>query len=439
MVVTMKMNRLFKNTTLYTGLLSVLIAAACKPEIKGFEPTTGEANFSKFIAVGNSLTAGFADGGLYLEGQKVAFPNLIAEQLQQAGAGDFRSPLFSESERNGSGYLFLKDLVNGQPVLENVSENLAYRAPGRLSKHTGDIENLGVPGMRIDLSTFGPFSAANMYFERLLADGDVGTKTYIDYATEKDHTFFSFWLGNNDVLGNAMNGGVTDPEDPTTTLTQVATFEQIYKVFVEKLTAKDQKGVLATIPDVTSIPFFTTVTRTALIAAVTAQSGQEIKDIFIQTGAGTPRAATDKDLFVLPFSSAGLLGSTSTENPYPYGLTPQNPVESQYVLDSDEVAVIQERVKAFNTIIKKVAEEKKLALADAHTYLNRVKNPGIIYNGVAVNASFITGNAFSLDGVHLTPMGNAIMANLFIDAINAQYKSKIAKVDATRYSGVKFP
>ncbi|NGM66637.1 SGNH/GDSL hydrolase family protein [Sphingobacterium sp. SGR-19] len=433
------MKRIFKNIALYIGLLSTLVASSCKPEIEGFQTTSGEANFSKYIAVGNSLTAGFADGGLYLEGQQVAFPNLIAEQLRQVGGGDFRSPFFSENERNGSGYLQLKDLVNGQPVMENVTDNLAYREPGKLSKHAGDMENLGVPGMRLDLSTQGWFGGLNMYFERLLPDADVSTKTYIDFATERDHTFFSFWLGNNDVLGNAMNGAVTNPDDPTTVLTETATFEYVYREFITKLTENEQKGVVATIPDVTAIPFFTTVTRAALIAAVKAESGQDIQDIYIETGPGTPRAATDNDLFVLPFASAGLLGSMSADSPYPYGLYPDNPVESQYVLDSDEVTAIQARVKAFNNVIKQVAEEKRLALADAHAYLNRVKEPGIVYNGVVINASFITGNAFSLDGVHLTPMGNAIIANLFIDAINKQYRSRIPKVDASMYRGVKFP
>ncbi|WP_245893730.1 SGNH/GDSL hydrolase family protein [Sphingobacterium gobiense] len=433
------MKRIFKNIALYIGVLSTFVATSCKPEIEGFQTTPGEANFSKYIAVGNSLTAGFADGGLYLEGQQVAFSNLIAEQLRQVGGGDFRSPFFSENERNGSGYLQLKDLVNGQPVMENVTDNLAYREPGKLSKYTDDIENLGVPGMRLDLSTEGWFGSMNMYFERLLSDSDVGMKTYMQFATEKNHTFFSFWLGNNDVLGYAMNGAVINPNDPTTVLTATATFKQTYSDFIAELTGNDRKGVVATIPDVTAIPFFTTVTRESLIAAVKAQSGQDIQDIYIEIGTGTSRAASDDDLFILPFASAGLLGNTSGENPAPYGLHPSNPVESKYVLDSDEVMAIQARVKAFNNIIKEIAKAEGLALADAHAYLNRVQHPGILYNGVAVNASFITGNAFSLDGVHLTPMGNALIANLFIEAINKQYRSRIPKVDASKYRGVRFP
>jgi len=38
----------------------------------GLPLTSGSANFSKYVALGNSLTAGFSDGALFIEGQKGA-------------------------------------------------------------------------------------------------------------------------------------------------------------------------------------------------------------------------------------------------------------------------------------------------------------------------------------------------------------------------------
>jgi hypothetical protein len=64
---------------------------------------------------------------------------------------------------------------------------------------------------------------------------------------------------------------------------------------------------------------------------------------------------------------------------------------------------------------------------------------GLIYNGVHLNAQFIQGGAFSLDGIHLNPRGCAIAANEFIDAINKKYGSTIPHVDVTQYQGVVFP
>ena len=272
---------------LYIGVaLAILSITACKPSLDEFTPSAGtKADFSKYIAIGNSLSAGFADGGLYLDGQKVAFPLLISEQLQKVGGGEFKSPFFSEEQSNGSGYIRLKALVNGQPVTEQVTDKLAYRSasPKLLTKFTDPINNLGVPGMRMDMA-FAPgigTAAGNMYFERLLPEGTPPTMNYFTYSTSQNHTFFTFSLGNNDVLGYATNGAVN--EGPTTTLTSTALFNTLLNNYVTTLTAKGQKGVLATIPDVTSVPYFTTVTRQALLAAVNAASTTKVTDIYIAT------------------------------------------------------------------------------------------------------------------------------------------------------------
>jgi hypothetical protein len=331
----------------------------------------------------------------------------------------------------------LKDLENGNPVMENVTDNLAYREANKLIKYNGEINNLGIPGMRLDHSGVGLISAANMYFERVLSDSEVGTTSYMDFVSGRNHTFFSFWLGNNDALGYATNGAV-DEQNGTTNLTSTAVFSAMYGNFINTLTASGQKGIVATIPDVTAVPYFTTVTRAALLAAASAAAGTTIDDLYIMTKTG-PRAATDRDMFVLPFSSAGLLG-VPNDMSIPYGFHPLNPVEDKYVLDESEAAEVKSRVNEFNSIIKQNAESKNLAVADVNAFLTMLKeNPNYGINGVRINASYITGNAFSLDGIHLTPMGNAVVANIFIDAINKKYNTNIPKVDITKYRAVVMP
>lgn len=432
------MKRFNQGIGLYLSLLALAVLSSCAPSFDDFEHQPSgqqQADFSKFIAVGNSLTAGFADGGLYLESQQTAFPVLIAEQMKTAGGGEFQSPFFDPAQENGSGYIRLKDLVNGNPVMENVRDKLAYRTENedKLIKYSGEIHNLGIPGMRLDHAGVDIISALNMYFERLLADNEVGTKSYIAYASGRNHTFFSFWLGNNDALGYATNGAV-DEEDGKTGLTSVAVFSAMYNNFINVLTENGQKGIVATIPDVTAVPFFTTVTRQALLAA----AGGVATDLYIMTKTGA-RAATDQDMFVLPFSSAGLLGVPNEMN-IPYGFHPLNPIEDQYVLDQSEALEVKERVEEFNAIIKQVAESKGLAVADVHAFMNMLKdNPDFGINGIRINSAFITGNAFSLDGIHLTPMGSAVVANLFIDAINEKYNTRVPRVDITKYRGVIMP
>ncbi|KIA90880.1 G-D-S-L family lipolytic protein [Pedobacter kyungheensis] len=416
---------------------AILFTAACKPEIETpAGSTAGQANFSKYIAVGNSLTSGYADGGLYLEGQKVAYPNLIAAKMATVGGGAFTSPFFTEEHSNGSGYLALTALVNGTPTLTPVADKLAYRdAAKHLDKYSGEVQNLGIPGMRLDLS-FDPtltFSAANPFFERLLADAQVGKTNYFQFIQGRNHTFFSLWLGNNDVLGYALNGAVAVTGDPTTTLTDKVTFASLYTNMLNVLTANGQKGIVATIPDVTAIPYFNTVTVPALLAAAKAINPAATA-VYIQTGTGTVRAATSEDLIRLPFQSAGLFG----QGTIPYGLHPLNPIANNWVLDKDEVIKIKDYVNSYNSSIKSLATSKGLAIADTYDYFNQVKT-GLNIQGVGINAAFISGGAFSLDGIHLTPRGNAVIANVFIEAINSKYGATIPTVDITQYRGVKFP
>ena len=402
--------------------LSITLNFACKSTDP--KPTHPEEQhlFTKYIAIGNSLSAGYADNGLYRAGQQVAYPNLIAQQMKKVGGGSFESPFFPEDKANGSGYMRLRSITNGMPEFDDVQSDLAYRsmAPLLLEKHTDSINNLGVPGMRMDMAFYpGVGSAAgNMYFERLLPESLTATTTYFAYSTSQNHSFFSFSLGNNDILGYATNGAVT--EGPTTVLTDIEVFETGLNNYIHTLTESGQKGVIATIPDVTSTPYFTTVTKALLLSNVKEATGLDFGEVYIETKEGV-RPALPDDLFVLELATNGLFGVDG------YGLLPINPIEDKYILDSKEIKTVSERTAAFNDFIRGLAQVKGLAVADVHQFLNRVKI-GITVEGVKVNADYITGKAFSLDGIHLTPIGNALMANLFIQAINDKYNTEIPPV-----------
>ena len=116
-----------------------------------------------------------------------------------------------------------------------------------------------------------------------------------------------------------------------------------------------------------------------------------------------------------------------------------SPIDNQYVLDAKEVALTQDYVKSYNTTIKSVAASKGLAVFDAYSYLNTVKTYGLEVNGIQFTSSYISGGLFSLDGVHLTPRGYAIIANQFINAINTTYNSNIPLANVSSYTGLLFP
>lgn len=423
--------------------VAVLGMASCKPELSTITPSKGSADFSRYIAIGNSLTSGYADKGLYLEGQKNSYPGMIAEQMKTVGGGAFTTPFFNDNQADGSGYLKLTGFSpTGTPIITEQKTNTAIRGQITLpqigtvdlyTKYTGEINNYGVPGIKLLHITSGGYGNANGFFERFLPNPSPGnTISYLDFVTAKPFTFFSMWLGNNDILGYATSGGANPNDQPT----PKSTFTALYNLAADKMTATGAKGVVATIPDVLATPYFRTVTLASLLAAVKV-AAPSVNDLYITTGTGEIRTATAEDFFVLPLASAGIIGVPDPVKG-PYGLSKFNPIESQWVLDKGEAVIVGDYVTAYNATIKSVAAAKGLAVVDAYALLKEY-GAGKAVNGVPVSGAFITGNLFSLDGIHLTPLGYAIIANEFIKSTNAKYGSSIPAVDVTKYRGVKFP
>ncbi|GAB3239960.1 SGNH/GDSL hydrolase family protein [Hymenobacter seoulensis] len=476
---------LFRKFSPFAALLG-LGFTACQPDLEDdFKPSSGTANFATYIAVGNSLTAGFSDNGLYLEGQQKSYPAILAMQFQKVGGGNFVQPLFTAAQSNGSGYLRLTGFdSNGNPQIGSVAPNavVGLGADGKtplLAKYTGtDNQNLGVPGIRVaDVTTAGygldnPVGF-NPYFERLLGTSPA---SYLQYVQERvstlKPTFFSNWLGNNDVLGYATSGGTGAP------LTSVADFTAKYNQVVDALTANGAKGVVATIPSVTNVPYFTTVPTAAVIAQVRATpippalvptivaalglpEGSPLPPgtrfgLYVTTGtaaAPVKREATANDLLVL--TARSVINTPSATSPFPNGIglvipdapapvagalaNLSNALPSSLVLDATEVAAVTSRTNALNTVITSTATAKGLAVFDANSFFTRVATSGIFTNGVNNTAGFISGNLFSLDGVHPTPRGYAIIANEMIKAINTKYNAGVPQVNPNDYRGVDFP
>ncbi|WP_045114680.1 SGNH/GDSL hydrolase family protein [Microscilla marina] len=403
--------------------------------------SAGTADFSKYIAVGNSLTAGLTNGGLYNDGMQYAFPNLLAGQFAQVSGGAFVQPTFGAGKENGSGFLKLTDL---KPTIVNETSNLAIIGVGAdgktnlLEKYTGDLNNLGIPGIKVaEITTagygFNNAAGFNNYFERLLGTSDA-TSNYVDFVTAKSSgvTFFSCWMGGNDVLRYAVDGGAA-PEF----ITPTAMFETNYKSLLDKFGSA--KGILITIPKLTFAAHFTTVTLVSLQAAVKAGGGPDNADIYITEGTGaTVRKATIEDFFLLgKQTNYASLGKTDAgaNNGFPYGLHPSNPLGTDLVLDKTEAAACNTAVDAYNAIIKTEADTRGLAYLDINVTLGQAATAdGVTLNGITYRTTFIQGGIFSLDGIHLTPAGNAVATNEMIKVINAKYGSTIPELNNTLYS-----
>ncbi|UOR04489.1 SGNH/GDSL hydrolase family protein [Hymenobacter aerilatus] len=470
----------FRKVVPFLALLGLSLSA-CQPDLEDEVKTSaGTADFSRYIAVGNSLTAGFADGGLYLEGQQNSYPSMLAQQFRAVGGGDFAQPLFAAGQENGSGYLRITGFASdGTPVTGNVTTNLALRSGATAArplytKYTDPVNNLGVPGIRLsDIETAGYGSTqGNPYFERITPDAQA-TQTYLARAAASNPTFFTNWLGNNDVLGYATAGGAAS------NITATTDFTDKNNKLVNALTANGAKGLVVNIPDVTTVPFFTTV-GPVLKATLTAAS---VPGLIIQTGSafGGPTssnrkqiattdirdaAGTGRQLFTLlsspyvrlinqrtgrawrfVYSQSGqpaagfplFLAAYGIDTTATFGTSAANPIPSLFVLDDVEQGLVRTATTAFNNAIAVKANEKNLALLDINAFFARVAAGGIVVNGVQNTTGFVSGNLFSLDGVHLTPRGYAIVANEMIKVINAKYNASVPQLNPLDYRGVRFP
>ncbi|MEL6916258.1 MAG: SGNH/GDSL hydrolase family protein, partial [Bacteroidota bacterium] len=114
------------------------------------------------------------------------------------------------------------------------------------------------------------------------------------------------------------------------------------------------------------------------------------------------------------------------------------PLADQWVLTPEEQEVASNAVAAYNQTIEALATQFDLALVDANAYLRDViaASGEPLADGSVVTDTYATGGGFSLDGVHPSPRGYALLANLFVEAINEKYGSNLPGVNPLDFTGL---
>lgn len=434
------------------------------PEIVYAPANAGSADFSNFISLGNSLTHGISDGTAFIASQENSFPNIMANQMKAMGGGEFIQPLVND---NIGGLLYGGQVLSGPRLYFNGAGLAVLDATPTTevtNKISGPFNNFGVGGAKsfhLIAPGYGSVpgvlaGTANPYFAMMSSSE---TASVLEDAVATNPTFFSLWIGNNDVLGYALSGG-----DGTNPITDTPTFNFAMTTLVETLTANDAKGIIANIPNVTDIPFFITVpynplpldaaSAAELNAAYAAYNGglQAAFQALAGTGlftqeeldrrtinfvegnnaliildeyltdlgainpgfAGLPqfRQTTSTDLITLPTASF-----------IPTGAGTATPLSDGNVLTPEEQEEILQATTIFNATIASLASQKGLALYDANATFEVMANGGIQFDEYLLNSSLIFGGAVSLDGVHPTPRGYALVAKEMLMQIDATYGS----------------
>ena len=265
-----------KNKFILVAALAIGFAG-CEPEFENevnAAYTSGEADFTRYVAVGNSLTAGYMDGTVSRVGQTYSYPNLLAQQFALVGGGEFTQPSYADDVNNLGGFAgspgstrLVIDAAQSRP------EPIAGTSTITLTPQAKAYNNMGVPGAKSFHLGFAGYGALNPYFAR---HATTPTATVLADAMTKNPTFFTNWIGSNDVLAYATSGGaqangVTPAADHNATgnlnpatygmndITNSTVFASVYTNIINTLTINGSKGFVCTIPSVTSIPYFTTV------------------------------------------------------------------------------------------------------------------------------------------------------------------------------------
>ncbi|MCC2547022.1 hypothetical protein LJY25_11240 [Hymenobacter sp. BT175] len=427
--------------------LGTLGFGSCTPEQDVPTPSPGAADFSRYVAVGDSYTAGFSEGGLTPTSQQYSYPNLLAQQLAKTGQPvTFTQPTLTSEQ--GTGYLRLVGYTaNNVPITARVRPDRGGRPFFANAAACGGADtvflyprsqttlpqNLGVPGIRLtQIETIGLGNEANLnrvdqfnpYFERLLPAGD--NRTYLQAVTDvsANATFFTFFMGMGDAIPYVLSGGECG------TVPSISTLNANAKKILDRLTAGGRKGIIALNPDLSGLPILKQGARREV------QSRFPNDTIFIIAApANSVRQAGDND-FVLPSGLARLGraetvtmpgGGTRTAR---YGLDRLNPLVRRDVLDEFQFTRINPALKALNTELIRLADNVyKLPYLDLEVaFFNKIANQ-ISFNGVLYTTEPVRGNIYSLDMYSLTPRGNALLANEFIRVLNTTYKASIPFVD----------
>lgn len=441
-----------KNIITILAVTFLLFFIACEDSSDLTEPSainTGDADFSSFVTIGNSLTAGYQNASLYESSQEYSLGKIIADHVGTS----FEQPIISDPGIPGK--LELRDLT------PTIMQNTGLGAPTN-ENYASPYNNLGVPGALlydfIDETDFASksFERGNPYFKIILRD-HVHGESIIKQALNLEPTFINLWIGNNDVLRYATTGGTEGTDAATGTLpTDKPTFELLYNQIAAALTdtSGHRKICALNIPDVQNIPFFTTVGPT-LASNLESMGVPAIVYQSTQTGVGYGVATTsdllngDVLLTLTGIFAIDFLGDTNgayyaiNNIDVPpgviidsaFGYSPFNPWPDEFILDPVEINIAAVATEELNSVISNTvsANSDTWVLVNINSFFDDIADGGMVIDGINFNTSFILGNTFSLDGVHPTTRGYAVVANQIINKINTKFNATIPRLNVSTY------
>ena len=401
-------------------LLALPIAAGCRHDESLAAPNLETSNglLRRYVAMGNSITAGFQSAGINDSTQRQSYAVIFA---RQAGT-PFSYPALALP---GCPAPFTVNAT--QTRLGNTTSSAcAFRSADPTP--TTILNNVAVPGASaVDAwSNFDPASAPSPLTTFIL-----GGRTQVQAMQQAQPTFVSVWLGNNDVLGALTN--TTNPGDPALVTAQPA-FEAAYGAILDSVAATGAEAALITVADVTVIPYSTAGSVYWCLDNAPACG--------FPAPAGFPSAALTVDISCAPLAVLPIAKGDSTLIPWNVGVpklaaaqagVPQTVdcTADTEVVTAAEYKVMRDAVQGYNAYITAQATAREWALVDVNPPLTAARaNPALVTNFPNLptpesggNVTF--GSYFSLDGVHPSALAHRVVADSLIAAVNRTYGTTI--------------
>jgi lysophospholipase L1-like esterase len=351
------------------------------------------ADFSKFVVAGDSLSAGYQNSQLIESGQVHGYANVIATQ---AGVS-LNLPLLSTPGYPQISIQQNHAVVTGlMPIArQNTQQTLDVAVPGFT------VAALVMLPPVCNLDSTSPLTPVYvMAAEILNPNCSLNPPPELVVAASLQPTTAILWIGSNDALFSLLFG--TDPTD-------VLTFSALYHVAATTMAGASGNLVIANIPDVTLTAYLTSVTK---LAAILNLPVPMVEGVF----------GLQPDDMVTPYAFQAIQAMGSSLQPLP-NTGSQGPI----VIRAAKLAQIRTTVIAYNAAIANEAAATGATLVDIYSLVNHLAAQGQVVGGQKLTTGFM-GGFFSLDGVHPTNTGYAIIANEFIRTINKSLHAGIHPV-----------
>ena len=357
-------------------------------------------NFTTTYFLGDSLTAGYQSGSLIDTSQPHGWAPLVAAQVGFPIALPLIAPPGAPNQ------LTLVHLAG--PVI------------GQLAGTTTGRDNFGlqptdvaVPGAFANdvlntLPLLQPAAGQQTLNQLVLGYPGFGygvARSQAQQAVAANCTTIFLWIGNNDAL-------IADLTGTPSSMTPLMTFTTQYQQLMSYLQLNSGAHlVIANIPDVTAVPYLQPAA--GVLAQASAQTGVPVANLSALLGIQAGDFVNQTGLTDIPL----ILGGTM-----------KGPLPDAAVLSASEVVAVQAMVKSYNGVIAASAMAAGATLVDINALFANTTANGITVNGIKGTTSFL-GGAFSLDGIHPTNTGYAVIANAFIDTMNAAFHKTIPDVN----------